>query len=60
MPVAKNFWLSGDAAGGDEVLDDAEDALLLMTGELADFLEDAACFADGPPFCFPPFSCPSR
>jgi hypothetical protein len=34
------------AVSGDEVLDDAEDALLLMPGEPADFCKDAAGFAD--------------
>ena len=45
--------LSVDALSGDQVLDDAEDALLLMPGEFADFLEDAAGFTDRPAFSLP-------
>jgi hypothetical protein len=39
---------------GDEVLDDAEDALLLIPGELADFFEKAPCLAGGPPLALTP------
>jgi hypothetical protein len=35
------------AVGGEEILDDAEDSLLFVAGQFADFLEDAACLADG-------------
>lgn len=36
-----------DSLSGDEVLDDAEDALLLVSGKLADFFKNAAGLADG-------------
>jgi hypothetical protein len=42
-----------DALSGDEILDDSEDSLLLMSGKLADFLEDAAGFSDGAALSLP-------
>ena len=38
---------SGHALSGEQVLDNAEDALLLVARELADFLEDAPGLAHG-------------
>ncbi len=32
---------------GEEILGDAEDSLLLVAGQFADFFEDVACLADG-------------
>ena len=36
-----------DTLSGDEILDDSEDTLLLVSRKLADFFKDAAGFTNG-------------